>query len=104
GLCIWWKPFGNMGLKPAKIHGLVHDQCRHACATLCTWYSDAVDDRLFDPREKGNRFFDFQCRDVLALPAQRIADAIDKIPKTLFVLSHQIARAIPGIAGCEDIS
>ena len=47
---------------------------------------------------------DFAGRNILALPAERIADAIDEVVVALLILAQQIAGAEPGIAGGQDIA
>src|SRR5207247_2546445 len=48
-------------------------------------------------------FLDFGCRDVLALPAEGVADAIDEIEIAVFVLAHQIAGSEPAVSFCEHV-
>ena len=77
---------------------------RHAGAPVRARDGDAVDDRLVDAWAGGERGGDFGCRDVLALPAKRVADAVDEGVEALGVAAHQIAGAHPGVAGGEDIA
>ena len=53
---------------------------------------------------RGDDARDLGGRDVFAFPAEGIADAIDEIEKPLLVLAHEIAGAIPGIAGEEHVA
>src|SRR5207248_7589318 len=52
-------------------------------------------ENAFELRE---RLFDFGGRHVLALPAERIADAIDEIEIPVLVLAHEVAGAEPKVA------
>src|SRR5262249_12809060 len=43
-------------------------------------------------------------RDVLALPAKRVTDAVDEIEVALRVPAHQVAGAEPGVARLEHVA
>src|SRR5581483_8986012 len=43
-------------------------------------------------------------RDVFALPAEGVADAVDEVEEAARVLAHQIAGAEPGVAGREHVA
>src|SRR5262249_3295720 len=47
---------------------------------------------------------DLRSRDIFALPAEGVANAIDEVEKALVIELHQIAGAEPGIAVSEDIA
>src|ERR1700733_10927884 len=51
-----------------------------------------------------DRVVDFAGRDIFALPAEGVADAVDEMEKALLVQPHQIAGAEPGVALGEDIA
>src|SRR6202008_4865098 len=59
---------------------------------------DAVDVRFRDARDDAERLGHFAGRDVLALPAERVADAVDEIEIAVGVAAHQVAGADPHIA------
>ena len=56
------------------------------------------------PALRGAHARDFPRRDVLALPAKRVADAVDEIIEALGVAAHQVAGAHPGVAGREHVA
>ena len=66
--------------------------------------ANAVHRRVDDVRAGGDHARDFRGRDVLALPAEGVADAVDEVEKSLRVLAHQIAGAVPGIARLEHVA
>ena len=77
---------------------------RHACTPLGPRHADSVNHRIAHARAGGDDGGDLAGGDVLALPAEGVANAIDEIEKPLIVLAHQIAGAVPGIALGKDIA
>src|SRR6516164_5470267 len=67
-------------------------------------YRNPIDLRRGDARTGGDDRGDLGRRDVLALPAEGAADAVDEIEKALFVLAHEIAGPEPGVARSEDVA
>ena len=65
---------------------------------------DAVDIGLVDAGKAADDLGDLGGRDVLALPAERVADAVDEIEIAVGVLAHEIAGAEPGIALLEHVA
>src|SRR5205823_4313384 len=53
--------------------------------------------------EFGDRLLDFGGGDVLPLPAEGVADAVDKIEIAVLVLPHQVTGAKPEVARLENI-
>ena len=51
-----------------------------------------------------DRVIDFAGRDILALPAEGVADPVDEMKEALLVEPHQIAGAEPGVALGEDVA
>ena len=56
------------------------------------------------PGTTPKRFGHFAGRDVLALPAEGVADAIDEIEIAQLVAPHQIAGAEPAVALLEHVA
>src|SRR5487761_20339 len=83
---------------------LVDHERRHTRAALGPWHRDTVRDRLHDAGAGRERLCDLLRRDVLPVPAERIADAIDEIEISSVVLAHQVARAEPGVSSGENVS
>src|SRR5947209_18201047 len=82
---------------------LRHDRS-HAGAPVAAGNLHAVDGRLQHAGKSRDGLGDFGGRDVLALPAKRIADAIDEIEITALVLLHEIAGAEPGVTFAEHVA
>ena len=83
-------PSATMAAMPARAFG-----ARHA---------HAVDVRFGDAGKCRDRRGDFRGRDVLALPAEGVADPVDEIEKAACVPAHQIAGAKPGVARREHVA
>ena len=98
------QPAGEMISQRGKIERAVGDQRRHAGGALGARDGHAIDRRLGDAWERHQRLRDLRGRDVLALPAKGVADAIDEIIEATVVAAHQIAGAIPGVAGLEHVA
>src|SRR5436305_1591578 len=82
---------------------LVHDDRAHAGAAIGAGDADAVGCGVDHAGEIAHGVVDLGGRDVLALPAEGIADAIDEMEESLVVEPHQIAGPEPGIALGENI-
>src|SRR5256885_16350507 len=67
-------------------------------------HGNCVDHRIAHARAGAEDGGDLAGGDVLALPAEGVAHAIDEIEKPLIVLAHQIAGAVPGIPLGKDIA
>src|SRR5262249_29483468 len=76
----------------------------HAGAPLVTGNGDAVDIGVSDTRKQIDRFRNLGGGDVLALPTEGVADAIDKIKEAVRVLPHQVAGAKPEVPRREDVA
>src|SRR4029453_13206654 len=63
----------------------------------------AVDVGLRDAAEAADRLLHLGGRDVLAFPAEGIADAVDEIEIAVLVLAHEIAGTEPGVALLEHV-
>ena len=67
-------------------------------------HGHAIDIDRFHAGRAGRSGRDFGGGDILALPAEGVADAVHKIEKALCVLAHQVAAAYPGITRREHIA
>ena len=65
---------------------------------------DAVDVGDLDARKAVENGRDLLRRDVLALPAEGVADAVDEVEVVVGVAAQEIAGAEPGVAGLEDVA
>src|SRR6185437_9154123 len=76
----------------------------HAGAALVAGHLDAVHHGLAHVGAALQRCGDFGGGNVLALPTEGVADAIDEVEEAALVLAHEIATAIPGVAWLEDVA
>src|SRR6185437_4224821 len=60
--------------------------------------------RIEDAAAIPDRIGDLACRNILALPAEGISDAIDEMEKAVVVDRHEIAGAKPGVALGEHVA
>src|SRR5580704_9659191 len=87
-----------------QIQRAIDDERHHAGCALGAGNGNAVNGRFGDAGERGERRGNFAARDILALPAKRIADAIDEIEIAAGVGAHQIAGAVPGVAALKYVA
>ena len=87
-----------------KVDVAVGDERRHAGAAVPARDGDAVDVGFGNAGKCGDRLGHFRSRDVLALPAEGVADAIDEIKIALLVLAQQVAGAEPHVALLEHVA
>jgi hypothetical protein len=83
---------------------VVNDDGGHAGAAIMARHFDAVSRRIQNALALPDRIVDFAGRDVLALPAKSVADAIDEMEEALLVEPHQVAGAEPGVALGEHVA
>src|SRR5205085_3148214 len=81
----------------------VDDQGGHAGAPVRSRHLHAVDGGLVHARRGLQPFSHLGGGDVLALPAEGVADAVDEIEISLAVQAHQVAGGEPGVARLEDV-
>src|SRR5207247_1183444 len=62
----------------------------------------AIDVGFPDGGEGADRLRDLRGRDVLALPAERVADTVDEIEVAVRVPSHEVPGAKPRVPRLED--
>src|SRR5947199_1270268 len=77
-----------------------HDR-RHAGAALRARDDDAVDARLAHARGGVQQVGDLLRGDVLALPPEGVAEAVDEVVVAVGVAAQEVARPEPGVA-CRD--
>src|SRR5262245_20459674 len=73
------QPFTQPGVQGLRIKARASDHGSHAGAAIVTGHGYAIDADINHARTRGNSLGDLERRDVLALPAESVADAIDKI-------------------------
>ena len=64
---------------------------------------NTVCDDFLDPRRVRQALFDLGGGDVLALPAEGVADPVDEVEIAVGILTHQVAGAEPTVAALEDV-
>ena len=76
----------------------------HAGPSTRTRHLDAEDRRLLDLRMRRDRRLDLRGRDVLALPAERVAESVGErgVPEAL--CPHQVPRVEPDVALLEGVA
>src|ERR1051326_5431207 len=87
-----------------EIESFTNDDPRHAGAGVMAGDLDAVGGGIDHALAFANGIVDLAGRDILALPAEGIADPVDEMEEALLVEPHQIAGAEPGVAFCEDVA
>src|SRR5204863_4317851 len=80
------------------------DDGGHADPAVGAGDGHAVDVGLLDSGERAQRLRHFAGRDVLALPAEGVPDAIDEVEVALVVLAHEIAGANPEVPRLEHVA
>ena len=80
------------------------DHRGHAGPAVVPGHFDAVDIGLPHVVELSDRFLDLGGRDVLALPSEGVADAVDEIEIAVLILAHQVAGAEPDVALLEHVA
>src|SRR5207237_7399029 len=82
----------------------IRDDQRHARPAFSAGDRHAVDRRLADAGAAAQDHRDFGRRDILALPAESVADAVDEIVEALRIDAHAIAAAHIRAARREDVA
>src|SRR5208282_3164324 len=88
--------------KRVEIERSIDLQERHSRAPVGAGNRDAVDDRLRHARAGPEDRCDLEYRDVLALPAKSVADAIDERVKAVPVATHEVTGSHPRVPRLED--
>src|SRR3954447_11687032 len=94
----------EMGGQRPDDEALVDHDRAHAGAAIGAGNADAVGGGVDDAGEIAHGVVDLRSRDVLALPAKGVGDAVDEVEEALLVEPHQIAGAEPGIPLGKDIA
>src|SRR5262249_48201433 len=76
---------------------------RLSFATVAAGNLNAVDICFQNAVESADGLLDFGRRDVLALPAKSVADAVDEVEIAVLVLAHQITSSEPAVAFFEHV-
>src|SRR3989339_292536 len=73
-------------------------------ATVAARHADAVDGTVFDAVETGDRALDFGAGDILALPAEGIADAVDELDVAQTLITHEVAGVEVAVTFLEYVT
>ena len=98
-----WQLGVDIGGEGGGVELALHDQGGHAGLALVARDRHAVDDRLRHAGRLGQALLDLDGGDVLALPPEGVADAVDEVEIAFGVLAHQVAGAEPAVALLEDV-
>src|ERR1700692_1412879 len=98
------QPARQMICELGKIKTLIDHDRGHSGAAVGAGNSDAIGGGMDDARAVRNRLVHFRRRDILAFPAEGVADPVDKVEEAGGVELHQVAGAKPGIALRENIA
>src|SRR6202011_3388595 len=98
------KPAPQLYREDPEIETLVRHQSRHAGAAVGAGDGDAVGRGVENAGAIPDRVVPLAGRDVLALPAEGVADPGDEMEVALLIAQHQIAGAEPGIPFGKDIA
>src|SRR5215831_497209 len=79
----------------------IEHKCGHAGPAFGARNRYAVDIDQLDPRKCANCLGDFGGRNILTFPAKCVADAVDKIEETTFILPHKVTGTKPGVTRLE---
>src|SRR5579864_6027971 len=102
--CEVWQARRQVLPKHWQVEVGLSDECCHPRPTVGGWDCHAVDIGFLDSRKGTDRLRNFGGRNVLALPAERIADAVDKIEKASLILSHQVSGAYPEVTLLKHVA
>jgi hypothetical protein len=87
-----------------KVEWIICNDGGHAGGALGARHLDPVSDGFSDPRECRERIGHLGCGDVLAFPAEGVADPVDKIEEAVGVAAQQVSGAIPDVAALEHVA
>ena len=86
------------------IEAVDHNDRRHAGAAVAARHGNTIGRGIENAGAIPDRIIDFAGCDILAFPAEGIADPIDEMEIALFVEHHQVAGPKPGIAFREHVT
>src|SRR5512132_2929423 len=98
------QPLDQMATKRRQVEMLLGNYRRHTGAAVTAGNLDAVDVGLQRVGELGDSFLDLGGGDVLAFPAESVADAVDEEAVNGGVLAHQVAGSEPDVARLEHVA
>src|ERR1700730_3244013 len=98
------QPARDVIVKFGQIKPIVDHDRSHSGAAVGAWNFNAIGRGIGHSGAIQYRFVHFGGRDILALPAEGIADPIDKVEIATCIEPHQIAGAKPGIARRQHIA
>src|SRR6266702_2384835 len=98
------QPIRKVFSKYSEIETSVHHQGRHAGAAIGPGHGNSIGRGVENAGAVPYCVVHFASRDVLALPAEGVADAVDEVHVALLVAQHQITGAEPGIALGKDVA
>src|SRR5580692_10530420 len=87
-----------------EVEAVIGDDGGHSGAAIGALDRDAIGRGVGNAGTIQNRLVHLRRRDVLALPAEGIAEAIDEMEKAALIAPHQIAGAKPGVAPGEYVA
>src|SRR5262245_19716456 len=93
-----------MVVEGGEVEIVLGDDGGHAGAAVTAGHGDAVDIGLERLVELADGLLDLRGRYVLALPAEGVTDAVDKIEIAVAILAHKIAGAEPDVAFLKDVA
>src|SRR2546426_1773626 len=98
------KTVGEVTPQRGDVESRAHDDGGHPRAAVRPRDAHPIDDRVEDAGTRAQHLGDLGRRDVLALPAERVAEAIDEVEVAFVVPSHKIARPEPGVVRLEHVA
>src|SRR5437764_14904148 len=87
-----------------EIEVVLRDNGSHAGAPIVSLDRNTIDVRFQNAVEPTERELHLGSGDVLAFPAERVADTVDEIEIAAPVLAHEVAGTKPGVALLEHIA
>src|SRR5438309_8405726 len=95
---------GEVTTQRGDVEARVRDDGGHSGAAVRPGDGHPVDHRVEHARTRAEDLGDLGGGDVLALPAEGVAEAVDEVEVALVVASHEVARAKPGVIRLEYVS
>src|SRR2546427_537050 len=88
----------------AEVEVFADDNGGHSDAAFRARDRHPVNDRVDHAGTGSDRLGHLGGRHILSLPPEGVADPVDEVEVALLVLSHQVARAEPGVAKLEHVA
>src|SRR6185312_15389728 len=96
--------FAQLAPQSREVEFRAYDQRGHSRAALGARHGDPVHRDVEDIAAPGECRGNLRGRDVLTLPAERVADPIDEVIEPLLVAAHEVTGPVPRVARREDIA